>query len=157
MAWNLNFVDLRKIDGVTAVVYNGKPQTPEVVVDETWFSDPNLCRKTKVCESFINKVLLSSTQPFSLLFVSSVLDFLLSSLHSSLFAGDNTICAPEIHGAPLLVSLLKSQRKSDDGGATVVCGCYIDLSALTLANLSAISPPSYRRCQEDPSFPFPFL
>ncbi|XP_021850414.1 cinnamoyl-CoA reductase 1 [Spinacia oleracea] len=48
MAWNLNFVDLRKIDGVTAVVYNGKPQTPEVVVDETWFSDPNLCRKTKV-------------------------------------------------------------------------------------------------------------
>ncbi|GMN26253.1 hypothetical protein TIFTF001_001237 [Ficus carica] len=30
-----------------AVVVNGKPRTPDVVVDETWFSDPNFCRETK--------------------------------------------------------------------------------------------------------------
>ncbi|KAJ7012841.1 cinnamoyl-CoA reductase 1-like [Populus alba x Populus x berolinensis] len=27
-----------------AVVFNGKHRTPDVVVDETWFSDPELCR-----------------------------------------------------------------------------------------------------------------
>ncbi|ESW03541.1 hypothetical protein PHAVU_011G022400 [Phaseolus vulgaris] len=30
---------------VAAVLYNGRPRTPEVVVDETWFSDPNILRK----------------------------------------------------------------------------------------------------------------
>ncbi|XP_020206223.1 cinnamoyl-CoA reductase 1 [Cajanus cajan] len=29
---------------VAAVLYNGRPRTPEVVVDETWFSDPNILR-----------------------------------------------------------------------------------------------------------------
>lgn len=33
---------------VAAVAYNGKTRTPDVVVDETWFSDPNLCRESKV-------------------------------------------------------------------------------------------------------------
>lgn len=33
---------------VAAVAYNEKPRTPDVVVDETWFSDPNLCRESKV-------------------------------------------------------------------------------------------------------------
>ncbi|GFP87030.1 cinnamoyl-coa reductase 1 [Phtheirospermum japonicum] len=30
-----------------AVVFNGKPRTPEVVVDETWRSDPEFCRQAK--------------------------------------------------------------------------------------------------------------
>ncbi|KAK7341240.1 hypothetical protein VNO80_24166 [Phaseolus coccineus] len=30
---------------VAAVLYNGRPRTPEVVVDETWFSDPNILRE----------------------------------------------------------------------------------------------------------------
>ncbi|KAI4306728.1 hypothetical protein L6164_029981 [Bauhinia variegata] len=30
-----------------AVVLNGKPLTPEVVVDETWFSDPDFCRESE--------------------------------------------------------------------------------------------------------------
>ncbi|KAL8129349.1 hypothetical protein V2J09_018504 [Rumex salicifolius] len=30
---------------VAAVAYNGKPKGPDVVVDETWFSDPNFCRE----------------------------------------------------------------------------------------------------------------
>lgn len=34
---------------VAAVLYNGRPRTPEVVVDETWFSDPELCKENKVC------------------------------------------------------------------------------------------------------------
>jgi len=33
---------------VAAVAYNGKPRTPEVIVDETWFSDPQICEKNKV-------------------------------------------------------------------------------------------------------------
>ncbi|XP_076930328.1 phenylacetaldehyde reductase-like [Bidens hawaiensis] len=33
---------------VAAVAYNGRPRTPDVVVDETWFSDPDLCNQTKM-------------------------------------------------------------------------------------------------------------
>ncbi|KAL0371096.1 UNVERIFIED_CONTAM: Cinnamoyl-CoA reductase 1 [Sesamum angustifolium] len=30
---------------IVAVFFNGKPRTPEVVVDETWWSDPELCKQ----------------------------------------------------------------------------------------------------------------
>ncbi|KAL2239941.1 cinnamoyl-CoA reductase 1-like isoform X2 [Sesamum indicum] len=30
---------------VAAVAYNGKPRTPEVVVDESWWSNPELCKE----------------------------------------------------------------------------------------------------------------
>ncbi|OWM73507.1 cinnamoyl-CoA reductase 1-like [Punica granatum] len=33
---------------VAAVAYNGKPRTPDVVVDETWFSSPEFCRENKM-------------------------------------------------------------------------------------------------------------
>ncbi|KAF3452516.1 hypothetical protein FNV43_RR02949 [Rhamnella rubrinervis] len=33
---------------VAAVLYNGKPRTPDVVVDEAWFSDPNICKELKL-------------------------------------------------------------------------------------------------------------
>ncbi|KAI3687815.1 hypothetical protein L1987_81518 [Smallanthus sonchifolius] len=33
---------------VAAVLYNGSPLTPEVVVDETWFSDQEFCKETKL-------------------------------------------------------------------------------------------------------------
>lgn len=33
---------------VAAVAFNGKPRTPEVVVDDTWWSDPDFCRKAQV-------------------------------------------------------------------------------------------------------------
>ncbi|RZB73829.1 Cinnamoyl-CoA reductase 1 isoform B [Glycine soja] len=32
---------------VAAVLYNGRPRTPEVVVDETWFSDPDFLRENE--------------------------------------------------------------------------------------------------------------
>ncbi|KAF7069446.1 hypothetical protein CFC21_075076 [Triticum aestivum] len=32
---------------MAAVAYNGKPRTPDVVVDETWFSSPEVCEKNK--------------------------------------------------------------------------------------------------------------
>ncbi|XWS75659.1 hypothetical protein CRYUN_Cryun01aG0110100 [Craigia yunnanensis] len=32
---------------LASVVHNGKPMTPDVVVDETWFSDPLLCEESK--------------------------------------------------------------------------------------------------------------
>ena len=34
---------------IAAVAYNGKPRTPDVVVDETWFTDPDVCKEQKVC------------------------------------------------------------------------------------------------------------
>ena len=34
---------------VAAVAYNGRPRTPDVVVDETWFSDPDICKEAQVC------------------------------------------------------------------------------------------------------------
>ncbi|XP_042491725.1 phenylacetaldehyde reductase-like [Macadamia integrifolia] len=33
---------------VAAVAFNGKPRTPDVVVDETWFSDPEFCKESKL-------------------------------------------------------------------------------------------------------------
>ncbi|KAL7612138.1 phenylacetaldehyde reductase [Lactuca sativa] len=33
---------------IAAVAYNGKPRTPEVVVDETWFSNPDFCKEMKM-------------------------------------------------------------------------------------------------------------
>ncbi|XP_062173274.1 phenylacetaldehyde reductase-like [Alnus glutinosa] len=30
---------------IAAVAYNGRPRTPDVVVDETWFSDPEVCKQ----------------------------------------------------------------------------------------------------------------
>lgn len=33
---------------MAAVVCNGKPLSPDVVVDENWFSDPDFCRKAKM-------------------------------------------------------------------------------------------------------------
>lgn len=33
---------------VAALLYNGLPLTPEVEVDETWFSDQGFCKETKV-------------------------------------------------------------------------------------------------------------
>jgi len=38
-----------------AVTCNGRPLTPEVVVDESWFSDPNVCRDLKVCKFTWNR------------------------------------------------------------------------------------------------------
>ncbi|GJZ72566.1 cinnamoyl-CoA reductase 1-like protein, partial [Tanacetum coccineum] len=32
---------------VAAVAYNGRPTAPEVVVDETWYSDPDVCKENK--------------------------------------------------------------------------------------------------------------
>ncbi|CAO2208240.1 unnamed protein product [Urochloa humidicola] len=32
---------------IAAVAYNGRPRTPEVIVDETWFSDPQICEKNQ--------------------------------------------------------------------------------------------------------------
>ncbi|XP_061352036.1 cinnamoyl-CoA reductase CAD2-like [Gastrolobium bilobum] len=31
-----------------AVTYSGKPRTPDLVVDETWFSNPDLCKESKM-------------------------------------------------------------------------------------------------------------
>lgn len=33
---------------MAAVAYNGKVKAPDVVVDETWFSDPEVCEKNQV-------------------------------------------------------------------------------------------------------------
>ncbi|KAK9735964.1 hypothetical protein RND81_04G241700 [Saponaria officinalis] len=33
---------------MAAVAYNGKPRTSDVVVDESWFSNPDLCRESKM-------------------------------------------------------------------------------------------------------------
>lgn len=37
---------------IATVLCNEKPKTPEVVVDETWFSNPDFCRENEVCAIF---------------------------------------------------------------------------------------------------------
>lgn len=36
---------------MAAVSYNDKPRTPDVVVDETWFSSPEVCKREKVSDN----------------------------------------------------------------------------------------------------------
>uniref|UniRef100_A0A2C9URJ3 NAD-dependent epimerase/dehydratase domain-containing protein n=2 Tax=Manihot esculenta TaxID=3983 RepID=A0A2C9URJ3_MANES len=33
---------------MAAVAFNGKPLAPDVIIDETWFSDPDFCEKSKL-------------------------------------------------------------------------------------------------------------
>ncbi|XP_024025817.1 cinnamoyl-CoA reductase 1-like [Morus notabilis] len=42
---------------MAAVLLSGKPLIPDVVVDETWFSDPDICEKTKIWPYVISKTL----------------------------------------------------------------------------------------------------
>ena len=39
---------------ISAVAFSYRPKTPEVVVDETWLSDPDYCREFQVCAIFPN-------------------------------------------------------------------------------------------------------
>ncbi len=41
-----------------AVSFNTRPKNPEVVVDETWFSNLDLCRESKV-STFTLKVIIN--------------------------------------------------------------------------------------------------
>lgn len=34
---------------VAAVVCNGRPRIPDLVIDETWFSDPDISKELKEC------------------------------------------------------------------------------------------------------------
>lgn len=46
------FPSLKRVvltSSIAAVAYNKKPQTLDVVVDETWFTDHDLCRESNVC------------------------------------------------------------------------------------------------------------
>ena len=40
---------------MVAVAYSGKPLAPDVIIDETWFSDAGVCEKSKVhiCANFL--------------------------------------------------------------------------------------------------------
>ncbi|GMH30458.1 hypothetical protein Nepgr_032301 [Nepenthes gracilis] len=45
------FASIKRVvltSSVAAVEYNGRPQTPEVVVDESWFFDPEVCKEAKM-------------------------------------------------------------------------------------------------------------
>lgn len=33
---------------IVAMIFNGKPLTPDAMVDETWYSDPAFCEESKV-------------------------------------------------------------------------------------------------------------
>ena len=41
---------------MAAVLNNGRPRTPEVVVDESWFTDPELSKQNKVCTHAIHSL-----------------------------------------------------------------------------------------------------
>ena len=38
---------------MAAVAYNRQSRNPDTVVDETWFTDPEICKELKVSVSFI--------------------------------------------------------------------------------------------------------
>ena len=48
---------------ITAVIFSGKPLTPDVVVDESWISDHVFCETSKVCRLLSITPRLSSLSP----------------------------------------------------------------------------------------------
>ncbi|KAJ0094376.1 hypothetical protein Patl1_17141 [Pistacia atlantica] len=38
------------LSSLASIIHNGTPVNPDVVVDETWFSNPALCKESKVCK-----------------------------------------------------------------------------------------------------------
>ncbi|KNA11910.1 hypothetical protein SOVF_130820 [Spinacia oleracea] len=54
------FPSVRRVvltSSMAAVLYNGKPRAPEVVVDESWFSDPELCTESPMMWYTRSKIL----------------------------------------------------------------------------------------------------
>jgi len=49
---------------VAAVACNDRPKTPDVVLDETWFSDPEFCIRNEVCEFYSNNLSLHALISF---------------------------------------------------------------------------------------------
>ena len=43
---------------IAAVSFNYRPKTPDVVVDETWYSDPEYCKENGVCAVSPNQLSL---------------------------------------------------------------------------------------------------
>ena len=39
---------------MAAVAYSGQPRNPDTVIDETWFSNPEICKEMKVSIYFIS-------------------------------------------------------------------------------------------------------
>ena len=51
------FTSVRRViltSSAAAVVFTGKPITPDVVIDEAWFLDPTICEKLKVCICWVS-------------------------------------------------------------------------------------------------------
>ncbi|XP_021772894.1 cinnamoyl-CoA reductase 1-like isoform X1 [Chenopodium quinoa] len=46
---------------IAAVLFTGKPRAPEVVVDESWFSDPEFCKESSMMWYTISKTLAEGT------------------------------------------------------------------------------------------------
>ena len=44
---------------MTSVAFNGKPLAPDVLVDESWFSDPVFCEKSRCLYEMISHHILS--------------------------------------------------------------------------------------------------
>jgi len=44
---------------ISSVVFDTRPKNPGVIVDETWFSNPDLCRESKV-STFTLKVIIQN-------------------------------------------------------------------------------------------------
>ena len=61
----LKVLSLKRVvltSSITAVAFNGKPLTPDVLVDETWFSDPDFSEKSKVCKCVHSIILVGQYQ-----------------------------------------------------------------------------------------------
>ena len=51
---------------IAAVAFNGMPRTPDTIVDESWFADPEYCRAAKVNKR--NNLVLRDHQVITLFF-----------------------------------------------------------------------------------------
>ncbi|KAG7947909.1 hypothetical protein I3843_14G118500 [Carya illinoinensis] len=60
---------------IAAVANNGRPRTPDVVVDETWFSDPEICKEAKVCRCYYHSFKMKEGYE-SLLVIAQFLQYL---------------------------------------------------------------------------------
>ncbi|XVF71300.1 hypothetical protein PTKIN_Ptkin12aG0025900 [Pterospermum kingtungense] len=130
---------------LASVVHNGKPLTPDVVVDETWFSDPLLCEEEKRWYPLSKTLAEESAWRFA---KDNGIDLL--TIHPGIVFGP--LLQPALNSSSELIIAL---AKGEFPFPFPTCN-FVDVRDVALAHIQAFEDPSAcgRYCLVERSAPF---
>ncbi|XVF22891.1 hypothetical protein REPUB_Repub12eG0209800 [Reevesia pubescens] len=116
---------------MASVIFNGKPLTPDVVVDETWFSDSRLCEENKNWYPLAKTLAEEAAWRFA---KDNGIDLVI--LHPGLVFGP--LLHPTLNSSPLVIlNLVKGEHKYPTSTYRVV-----DIRDVAYAHIQAFEVPS---------------